>query len=138
MCERVREFGELAAEGGSLRAPEIGYSRGFCFKQRHSLCRDRKDAGSEWGRERETHLKTAPSVARHELSAMVKFMRRMQQQYVQQQRQQQQQQQLAVQQNQSAANTSPPHPRFSPLAPHGAQKRTSKADSGAAFYRTFL
>lgn len=51
----------------------------------------------------QTHLKTAPSGPRHELSAMVKFMRRMQQQYVQQQRQQQQQ--LAVQQNQSAANS---------------------------------
>lgn len=68
----------------------------------------------------QTHLKTAPSGPRHELSAMVKFMRRMQQQYVQQQRQQQQQ--LAVQQNQSAANST-----LSLLAPHGIQKGKGRA-----------
>lgn len=68
----------------------------------------------------QTHLKTAPSGPRHELSAMVKFMRRMQQQYVQQQRQQKQQ--LEVQQNQSAANST-----LSLLAPHGIQKGKGRA-----------
>lgn len=68
----------------------------------------------------QTHLKTAPSGPRHELSAMVKFMRRMQQQYVQQQRQQQQQ--LAVEQNQSDANST-----LSLLAPHGIQKGKGRA-----------
>lgn len=49
--------------------------------------RDREGGGGLLANQ--THLKTVPSGPRHELSAMVKFMRRMQQQYVQQQRQQQ-------------------------------------------------
>lgn len=117
--------------------PEIGDSRGFCFKQRHSLCTARETRrvreGERGGRgllANQTHLKTVPSGPRHELSAMVKFMRRMQQQYVQQQRQQQR-----LYNKTKALQTQP-----SPVSPHAIQKakRTSKAGSGAAFYRTFL
>lgn len=80
--------------------PEMGIVEVFTLNSAilYVQCgRDRRHTQSETERERErggllanqTHLKTVPSGPRHELSAMVKFMRRMQQQYVQQQRQQQ-------------------------------------------------
>lgn len=110
--------------------------------QREIERKERDRVGERRGRDRagQTHLKTlAPSRPRRELSALLKFMRRMQQQYVQQQQQLQQlqklqqlQEQVALQQSQNGAT------QTKPTRPHGALCSAHKKDQQGKPRRRFL